>query len=287
MKKAFSVSPRGIFFGAVGFTLISVILRVLCMLFFFDASIGYYDVGAVLPIISNIFLGVGAIGFTVLAFTFFGRKNQVLEYKKASVFKIITCVFGILAALFTSALSLPAAFGGDRLALLCAALSFTGALYFPCACFGMKTVYQLITGIALIARITIMMGAYYFNQDITMNAPDKIIFCIACIFGMWVIVCEIKAIMGVVRPWIFITAAVGAAAICSTASLPSIITYHASSAFNGGGYGEYWLLLAISVYAIAALSGYSVEVKANTAESEVSSQGDADGDSEAQEGDGE
>ena len=128
------------------------------------------------------------------------------------------------------------------------------------------TVYRLITGISLIARITCMMGVYYFDQNITMNAPDKTLFCIACIFGMWIIVSEIKAVFGVVRPWLYITATVGASVLCASASLPSIIKFHTDKTFVGSQYANYWLLFALAIYAFSMLCCYSVNVKENEAE---------------------
>ena len=259
MKKIFSVSQRGIFFGALSVTVISVILRTLSMLLFFDTDVGYYSIGAVLPVISNIFLAVGVVGFLALAIWAFGKKDQEIVCEKPSPLQAVGAVLGFCMSLFVAASTLQAAFAGDRFSSLCSALAFTGSLYFPCAYFRLGTVWKFITGFSLIARITCMMGVYYFNQNVTMNAPDKTIFCIASIFGMWIVACEIKALMGVVRPWIFITAATCASAICSTASLPSIIKFHADKDFLGAGYAEYWLLFALSIYALGALCSYSVK----------------------------
>ena len=261
MKNKFSISQKAVFLGSLSFTVVSVILRTLSMLLFFDSDIGYFRIGAVLPVISNLFLTVGVIGFFVLALIAFGSKKQIVEYGRVKPFQIVGGALGIISALFLSVSTLPAAVAGDKFAALCSALAFTGGLYFPCTCFRLGTVYKLITGISLIARITCMMGVYYFNQDITMNAPDKIIFCIACIFGMWFIISEVKAIMGVVRPWMFVTASTGAAAVCATASLPTVIKLHADKAFSGGGYAEYWLLLAIAIYALSAVCSCSIKEK--------------------------
>ena len=261
MKKNFTALKKGVFWGTLSFGVISAILRTLSMLFFFDSGMGYYEIGAILPIISNLFLGIGIIGVIALAIALFGKKSMALDCGRVGPFQITGCVVGVLATLFLAVSSIPAAIGGDKLSALFSALAFTGALYFPCTCLRLGNVWRIITGIALVARITCMMGVYYFNQDITMNAPDKVIFCIACIFAMWIIPCSLKAIMGVVRPWIFITAASCATTICATASLPSIIKLHADNTFIGGGYAEYWFLFAVAIYALTMLSGYAIKAR--------------------------
>jgi hypothetical protein len=235
------------------------------MLLFFDSDVGYFSIGAIFPAISNAFLGVGIIGFLVLAIVALDKKDAY-EYRKAGAFRIVTCALGVLSALVLSVSSLPAAISGDKFASLCAALAFTGGLYFPCACFKIGNAWRFITGACLAARLMCMMGAYYFNQEITMNAPDKIIFCIACAFAMWLIPCELKATIGVVRPWIFAISTVGAASVCAAASLPSIVKLITDPAFEGMGYAEYALLLAISVYALAMLGRYAVKAPVTEAE---------------------
>ena len=256
MKKKISVSTKGIFLSALAFTVISAIFRTLSMLLFFDSDVGYFRIGAVFPVISNVFLGAGIIGFLALAIGALDKKDAY-EYKKAGAFRIVACALATLCTLTLSVSSIPAAISGDKFATLCAALAFTGALYFPCICFMSGNILKLITGACLVARFICMMGVYYFNQDITMNAPDKIIFCLACAFAMWLIPCEIKATLGVVRPWIFTIATVGAASLAASASIPSIIKLITDRSFKGMGYTEYAVLLAVSVYALAMLSDHA------------------------------
>jgi hypothetical protein len=126
MKKNFSITTKGVFFSSLAVTVISVILRSLSMLFFFDSSIGYYSIGAVLPIISNIFTAVGVIGFLILAFAVFRGKELEVEYGKVTPFQIVGAVLGVCASLLLTVSTLPAAFYGDKFAWLCSALAFTG-----------------------------------------------------------------------------------------------------------------------------------------------------------------
>ena len=85
------------FVSALSLAMISAILRALNLFFFFDSSLGYYESGAALPLVSNILLGVGAIFFIVFAFCFF-RKEKT-EYSAPSVIQISASAISAASAL--------------------------------------------------------------------------------------------------------------------------------------------------------------------------------------------
>lgn len=238
---------------ALSLAVISAVLRALNIFFFFDESLGYYESGAALPLVANILLGVGALFLVVFAFCFFRREK--IEYSSRSVIQICVSVISAITALALAVGNAIEAFKGDRLGMLTAALSLMCALYFVCALVDINPIYKALAGIFAIARLTFMLAASYFNQSVQMNAPDKVLFGLACVFSMLFVASELKVFVGTARTPIYLIASALAAVLSATSAIPSIIAVHASKLPESNGlYMEYYLLLGIALYAGARLT---------------------------------
>lgn len=237
--------------NALALTALSVILRIINLIFFFDSEIGYYKAGSVLPIISNVILIVGVLFFVVFSFLKF-RKVNVSYPNKTSPLVGVTSVIAAFGSVLLLANDLKLAIGGSRVSFLIAALSFMTALYFICAVAKIKHAYLILTGCTVILRLVFMLGSSYFNKLVQMNAPDKVLFGFACVFSMLFIVSEMKLTIGSPRSWIYMASAASAALIGAVSSIPSIIAYHLNLLpENNGLYTEYYLILGISLYALS------------------------------------
>ena len=78
MKKI-SISTLSIIAGVSAF--LSLALRIICLFFFYD-DIGYYKVGAVLPIIANIIFAVSIVGVFFLSMLCIDKKQKVMPTTK-------------------------------------------------------------------------------------------------------------------------------------------------------------------------------------------------------------
>ena len=71
---------RAIVASAILLSALAAVLRILCLLFFYDKSIGYYSSGAALPIFSTAFFALCSIACVILPLILF--KNQTFEIMK-------------------------------------------------------------------------------------------------------------------------------------------------------------------------------------------------------------
>ena len=251
-KKAISNAALSVIIAAVSLAVISVVLRSLNLFFFFDSELGYYERGAILPVVANLLLGLGSAFFVVFGFAFFRKKP--IEYKKTNIATATVCVISALFCLVLTVSDAVSVINGNRFGLLFAALSFMSGLYFVCAATDLKPVYKIITGVFAIIRLTLMLGGSYFDQQVQMNAPDKVLFGLACVFSMLFIASELKVFVGTARSSVFTFSASIASLLSAASSLPSIIAYHGGRLpENNGLYAEYYLLLAIALYGVACL----------------------------------
>ena len=105
-----------------------------------------------------------------------------------------------------------------------------------------------------LAMLLLVLASSYFNQKIQMNAPDKILLGIACVFSMIFIANDLKALVGTQRRSTYGIFAALTLLFASTASVPSIIAYHAKVLTTSDGiYFEYYLILAMAIYAAIRL----------------------------------
>ncbi len=251
--------------SALSLPFISAVLRTLNIFFFFDSQLGYYQRGAILPLISNIILGIGALVLIALAFVFFKksaisycthtRTEAVISYICAAVVGFVA-VFVLLSSASAAVKDFSSIVSEEKNALTVhfikgaeVFLTLVCALYFVIAIQNIKPILKVLAGILAIVRLTIMLGSSYFNSLVQMNAPDKLLFGLACVFSMLFIASELKVFAENPRPHIYLISASLTMALGLTSALPSVIAYHSGRLpKNNGLYFEYYLLLALALY---------------------------------------
>ena len=86
---------------------------------------------------------------------------------------------------------------------------------------------RLGLGIAVIILLIAFLTFSYFDQLVQMNAPDKILFGLACVSSMIFMANELKATVGTKRNSTYGLFAALTVLFGATSSIPSIIAYHA------------------------------------------------------------
>ena len=135
---------------------------------------------------------------------------------------------------------------------------------------------RLGIGIAVIALLTAALATSYFDQKVQMNAPDKILFGLACAFSMIFTANELKAAVGTKRPFAYELFASLTLLFGATSSIPSIIAYHTGAlvipvpvdtdpkSYLILNVAKYYFILAITVYTairlFASSSGTASEI---------------------------
>ena len=248
---------------AIVTALVAVALRCVNFFLFFDPELGYYTAGAVLPTVFNILLLALVIFFVLFSFIGIGKGTMI--YRAPSR---LSKVFLFLPALLTVALAVHDLYlfylttitpaddltKGTVTGLLLMLVSAFSGVYFITDVLKPKTATKIELNVLTIIRLTVMLAVSYFDQQVQMNAPDKLLFGIACVSAMLFTVSELKLIVGTARRTVYTLSAATTVLLCSSASIPSVIAFHAGRLpENNGLYFEYYFLLAMAIYAAIRL----------------------------------
>ena len=116
--------------------------------------------------------------------------------------------------------------------------------------------WKVAVGILSLVLLTVVLAFSYFNQKVQMNAPDKVLFGLACITSMVFVANELRVAVGTKRDSTHSAFAALTLLIGATASVPSLIAYYTGALTSSDGmHLEYYLILAMAIYAAVRLLG--------------------------------
>ena len=171
--------------------------------------------------------------------------------KIATAFSVLCCALGVVAIFLSTKdqldekipeadlSALPAAVGFLAGAVLMLLSNHTPLTYVIAGCFFLASVYNILLVFRLIEDSTIialigfsniigcilLIGYFYFDSSLEMNAPVKIGALVALLFTALSYTCEIKALLGNPLPRISSLLTVCVAGIGALASLPLALAY--------------------------------------------------------------
>ncbi len=220
-----------IIYGSVtlGVSLLCVVLRLLSMLFFFDTDIGYYESGALLPIISN-FLPTAAV---VWAFVLFAvpalhlSPNAPMDTRapRLSAIPALVGFAGFSFVYIRSLIELSEFFGQiPRSYILAAICSVIALLFFIFKVIGRSgTAVSVISGIFTIVWIILALMESYFDTYVQMNSPMKLVFQFACLSALLLIVSEMRVGVDGTRKNLHLFSAAASTILLPFSAIPSLI----------------------------------------------------------------
>lgn len=201
---------------------VALLLRTLSLLFFYEADIGYYRAGAVLPTILYIFFVLAAIGFGVLAFM--QDKTCVPVPSPNAATKItafaVGAVFGV-TALLRYCLSATAMTRSTIFAFVAGGLA---AIYFILlACKKLSPTLAILSGFGAILWFGCILLDSYFDVTVAMNATEKLAVHLAAASGMLLMLAEMRLACGAMKKRFYLfSLSLGTLGLC-VASLPTLI----------------------------------------------------------------
>lgn len=239
--------------------IISSLLRVISLLFFYDREIGYYSVGAVLPIVSNVFFALCALALAFLAFRLPKNMESIpAPAKLVGYFALIPAV-AMLTNLFSLLKDARLLVSVGMLTLsnvLAIATAVISVVFFVSLAFSKQpSSLTVICGVGFIVWIALAWIRSYTDFFVAMNSPDKIFFHLGCMGAALLAIAELRCVYLISKPRFYYFSLWISLLTLSTASLPAI-------AGNLGGIfarysteSEDFVLLALFIYAtVRALS---------------------------------
>lgn len=237
--------------------MLATLLHIFSVLFFYEAEIGYFERGAVLPILAVIFSIASVIFFAVFAILRFRKKETAYEKATPPLVKLTSALCAALA-LVLGIYDLKA--GSSVLGLL---FCFGACLYFLLVLTSKTTpALSLLFGFCAILRLLTELAKSYVDFYLPMNSPEKLYLSTAIVAGIFFLVSEIRAL--VKKPytatWFFSAASAvlvlypSSLALCCGSN--DTVFYHPTSK---GALIFALLLLALANYALVRL--FSVAIK--------------------------
>ena len=214
---------------ALIFSIIALVLTALaaagrlCSLLFFYDKIGYYQRGAVLPVVSNILFAASVVFFAIAA---------LFWLKPAKTVAVPSKTAGYAALLPALALAACAVFSLDRvlspelniLYLLNLLLAVVGAVFFFSLTFCRQpSTLSVLTGVGTILWLAISWLRSYRDFTVPMNSPDKLFFNLGCIGATLFVFSELRAIYGMSKPRFYYFSISTAILTLAVSSIPSLI----------------------------------------------------------------
>lgn len=237
-----------------------VFLRLLCLTFFYDSKIGYYDSGAFLPLIAQalpiVFVAVALVLWMIP--TLRPAPNEAVNCRHTNFLAMfpaigfsaytITCLIAVYNTII-SGISLGLINIISIITTVCASAFFW-------LIFAGKTGTGIYvgTGTALIVRLLLMLAESYFDIQVQMNAPNKTVFQFAVLSAMLLTVNELRVDQPIIKPMFHLFSTSVAVIFTTLSSIPSIISYFAGNMPQNYNVLFYDIILFLfAIYAIARL----------------------------------
>ena len=229
-------------FGAsvIACACIGVLLRTISLFFFYDADIGYFTRGAVLPVIFHVFILVAAIACAVLCFfpkitlepTNFGEsKTAQMLY----AFPALTTLYSLI--LQVNLIGEYSDLGQviPRIELFILIFNALALVYFVLSIFGARinAGVSVVLGVFSMLWLTLMLVSLYFDMYIQINSPNKTIMAFALVSAVLFLAGEIRLPLKEKKAKIRLFSAAFAVLLLSTSSIPTLIAHFAGALGSG------------------------------------------------------
>lgn len=217
--------------AALSATFLCALLRTLSILFFYDKKIGYFEVGAALPIIFEVLTAVAVVA--ALAFSLVkpisvnpNRASDASYVKYTAIFAAV----GIMSytVLYVRTLISYLSIYGLTWKMALTLISLIGAcLFFILIAFTAPraSIAYVLCGCLTVIWLALVLASSYFDNFVQMNAPNKIIFIFGALGGMLLVVNEMRRGLGEQKSGLHLFGAAAASILLTTSSLPSIIGF--------------------------------------------------------------
>lgn len=213
---------------------IATVLRLISLFLFYDADIGYYKSGSVLPTLFNVLIAISAIFILVSCIILTKNLPSVEKYtisnKCSAVF--VALAFGVSAISsvfsFYSYMQYSIEPNTSPLSLLISIITIISPIV-ACAYFVLYALgkcsqtVSFAGGIFTLIYFVIILATSYFNIYIQMNAPEKLSEHLCCICALILILSEMRLMCGVEKKAFYLFSISFSAIVLISCALPTAI----------------------------------------------------------------
>lgn len=226
------------------FTAAGVTLRCISLFKFYDASIGYYVKGAILPMAFHI-LSVVTVAMAALLIAFLRKKNedQFIFRETAKGCIPVGAAFGaagvasyVIYALISLSGEKQPVIGsvqtnkvGEIVSIMSLVFGVLAVIYFVLVLVGKTSGgdKHVIFGYAVILFVLMVLAKTYFDFNTTMNSPNKLLVQVTLMLFMLYFLYEFRFSLGNSAPGMYAAASFAAFYYASVCAIPGIIGFFA------------------------------------------------------------
>ena len=262
-----------LFYSTVALSALIVILRTVSLLTVFEADIGYYKTGAVIPYIQKA-LALCSVIFVII-FTA-GIKKQVAPQDTPAQTHVSTFATFLCGTIQISSAFLILLFQRGTVAPITVAVilgfAFAAVYFFYIALCPPEKRSPLCVIPAMLAVIGLVAIIVKVNLDmtVTLNNPNKTLIAIALSSIALYVVQELRFAVGKPMPRLYLASASISLILCSALSIPGIIGYY-SNVLSGGDFLIYYMVtfgycvyIFVRLYTYAKLCTYFGSIPSDT-----------------------
>ena len=233
--------------AALAISVISAVLHTISMLFFRD-TLWYYDVDAILPVISNILMATSIILFAIFAILFTDSTKSVKAPQGIARYMAILPAAALL--LHTAELASTAMEKATISHFFTLITALVSAVFFVMIAFSKEyTSTTALCGIGFIIWLGLSWLSSYNDIFIPMNAPEKLFFHFGCIGAAILTVGELRSMYEISRPKLYFFSLWSSQLLLLAAALHPIIKFLTKNSKSSVFY-ESLVLLGLAAYAI-------------------------------------
>ena len=230
---------------------VAVALRTLNLFLFYEADIGYYRAGSILPILLRVLLILSVVAFAVLPLMMRRRIHPASPNMLLTVVAILVATAFAATALWRYCIS--ATMFSVRTVFFFAAGGLASYFFMLFVSKKRAPLLSVITGLGAILWLVSILGASYFDVTVAMNAPEKLVLHLACAGGMLLLLGEIRLACGVSKPRFYLFSLATATLALCVSAIPSCIAALAGILEPRAlGYADI-VCLALGIFGIARL----------------------------------
>jgi len=229
--------------GVFALTFVGIVLRSLSLLFFFDSYIGYFAVGALLPILTNIFFLVAAVLILVLTLLLPKDAPYISGQETPISIKVASALCAV-ASLVIAPVHFITWIGNSSFLWTCLIplLLLVSAGYFALNIINQKAEFKPFGALLLVLLFVFYLAMSYFDVFVQMNSPNKIMMHMSCLALMLFFMSEARCVAGAMKKKLYIFSTSVAIFFVGVEAIPSIIAI-ISSKMTTPEYLSYDILL--------------------------------------------
>ncbi len=223
---------------------VATVLRTLSLLLFYDAEIGYYQHGSIIPSVFDAFLAILAL-FAVVSCVLLGKnapqtEKYTVSSKCASVFVALAFAVVTISTLLL-AYKISTLYDISEIApnvllinLLTIVTPIIACVYFVLYALGKcSPAVSLVGGIFTLIYFIIILASAYFDISIQMNAPEKLASHLCCVCALLLILNEMRVMCGAEKKAFYLFSVSFSTIALNACALPTIIATFAGVFTDG------------------------------------------------------